>query len=82
MAACQRVLAYAREHPELTRELLQTKRLPIAKLCTGTGTERKTLERHRKYLLALLVIYSNGYEILRGHIKQTMAAGKGGELAL
>ena len=58
--------------PELLEELLQTKRLPVARLSAGSGTERKTLERHRKYMVALLLIYTNGYEIIRGHLTQVM----------
>ena len=59
-------------------EFLRTKRLPITQLSAGSGVEKKTLERHRKYLAALLLIYSNGYEIIRGHLKQVMkgVAGK------
>lgn len=70
LIACQKALQYARDNPELIEELRRSGRLPIAKLSEGSGAERKTLERHRKYLLALLVIYSNGYEIIRGHLKQ------------
>ena len=57
---------------ELLDELLKTRRLPIARLSEGSGTERKTLERHRKYMVALLLIYTNGYEIIRGHLTQVM----------
>ena len=38
--------------------------------------ERKTLEIHRRYLVAVLLICTNGYEIMRGHIMQVL---KGGE---
>lgn len=72
LEACRRALQYAREHTELLDELLQTKRLPIGQLTAGSGVERKTLERHRKYMIALLLIYTNGYEIIRGHLKQVM----------
>ena len=68
--ACRSALQFAREHPKLLDEFLQTKRLPIAQLTTGSGVERKTLERHRKYMVALLLICTNGYEIIRGHLKQ------------
>ncbi len=70
--ACRRALRHARENPEILEELLHTRRLPIAKLTIGSGVERKTLERHRKYMVALLLIYTNGYEILRGHLRQVM----------
>lgn len=72
LEACQKALRYAKENPVLLEELQRTKRLPIAKLCEGSGAARKTLERHRKYMLALLLIYTNGYEIIRGHLKQVM----------
>ncbi len=70
LESCARVLSYAKENPSLLEELIQTKRLPITALCAGTGVERKTLERHRKYLVALMVAFTNGYEIIRGHLSQ------------
>lgn len=68
--ACRRALQHAKDTPEILQELVRTKRLPVAKLCNGSGVERKTMERHRKYMVALLLIYTNGYEIIRGHLKQ------------
>ena len=70
--ACRKALQHARENPELLDDFLKTKRLPIGQLAAGSGVERKTLERHRKYMVALLLIYTNGYEIIRGHLKQVM----------
>ena len=72
LAACRQALQYARENPELFDVLLHTKKLPVGQLAAGSGVERKTLERHRKYMVALLLIYTNGYEIIRGHLKQVM----------
>ena len=59
-------------------EFLRTKRIPISRLAAGAGVEKKTLERHRAYMAALLLIYTNGYEIIRGHLYQVMkgVAGK------
>ena len=78
LTACQRALRYAKEDPAIIPELLRTHRLPMAKLAAGSGVERKTLERHRRYLMALLLIYSNGYEIIRGHLAQLLTPSKGG----
>ena len=78
LTVCRKALQYARETPMIIDELKRTKRVPISRLAEGTGAERKTLERHRKYILALLIIYSNGYEIIRGHLKQVLDATKGG----
>ena len=75
LEACRRALAHARTHPDLLEELVARKRLPIARLAQGSGVERKTLERHRKYLVALLLIHTNGYEIIRGHLKQVLKGG-------
>lgn len=72
LAACRQALQYARENPELFDVLLHTKKLPVGQLAAGSGVERKTLERHRKYMVVLLLIYTNGYEIIRGHLKQVM----------
>jgi RNA polymerase sigma factor len=78
LTSCRAALRHARDNPQLIAELKRTKKLPISALSLGSGTERKTLERHRKYLIALLLIYSNGYEMIRGHLKQVLNPGKGG----
>lgn len=74
-AICLRAMQYARENTDILDEFLCTKRLPLAKLSEGSRTVRKTLERHRKYLIALLLICTNGYEIIRGHLKQVLKGG-------
>ena len=76
LQACRKALAYARENSWLLEELVHGKKLPLAKLSDGSGVERKTLERHRKYLVALLLIYTNGYEIIRWHLAQVMEGGE------
>lgn len=78
LAACHRALQYAREHPELIQIFLSGKKLPIAQLTSGAGVERKTLERHRNYMVAILLAYTNGFEIIRGHLCQ-IAPAKGGK---
>lgn len=65
---CMQALDFARRHPEILAELVKSKRLPLLRICLGAGVERKTLERHRAYMVALLLAYTNGYEIIRGHI--------------
>lgn len=72
LKACQRVVAYAKDEEELMEDFLRTKRLPLAELVKQTKVARKTIERHRKYIIALLLIYSNGYEIIRGHLTEVM----------
>ena len=48
-------------------------------LASGSGTGKKIMERHRKYLAAILLAFTNGYEIIRGHLCQ-VAPAKGGSM--
>ena len=73
---CRKAIAFARKNPDILEEFLRTKRVPIAKLAEGAKVERKSLERHRRYLVAVLLICTNGYEIMRGHIMQVLEGGE------
>ena len=75
LEACAKAIRYAGENKKLLDELLRTKKLPLAQLVQGSGAERKTLERHRKYILAMLLIQTNGYEIIRGHLYHVLKKG-------
>lgn len=68
--SCRRVLNCAIENPELLDSLVNTKKIPMAQLCEKSGVDRKTMERHRKYLVAVLLAFTNGYEIIRGHLSR------------
>jgi len=73
--ACMKVLEYARQNPGILLQLEQNGRLPIAQLALGAGIEKKTIERHRKYVVAILLAYTNGYEIIRGHLYHIRGKG-------
>lgn len=75
LAACAKAIHHARENPHLLSDLLKTRKLPLASLVSGSGAERKTLERHRKYILAMLLIQTNGFEIIRGHLYHVLKKG-------
>lgn len=77
LAACQRVLSCARKHPAYLEQLTATGKLPLAPLSAESGVERKTMERHRKYLVALLLAFTNGFEIIRGHLCQMARNAEG-----
>lgn len=70
LKSCLQALAYAKSHPEILDQMLESKKLPISALAQGAGVEKKTLERHRKYVLAILLAFTNGFEIIRGHLYQ------------
>lgn len=67
--ACMAAVDYAKTQPLLLETLLTTGKLPIVQLSQGSGVPKKTLERHRKYLVAALLAYTNGFEIIRGHLQ-------------
>ncbi len=77
LEACATAICYAIENKHLLDAMLKTKKLPLAQLVKGSGVERKTLERHRKYILVMLLIQTNGYEIIRGHLRHALKT-KGG----
>ena len=79
--ACRSALAFTLKNTAISEKLIETKKLPLAELSAGSGVERKTLERHRKYMIALLLIYSNGYDSIRNHLKQMFELREGGDNA-
>ena len=84
LEVCRQAIRYAREHVELIEQLEKTGRLPLAALAKGAGVERKTLERHRRYLVAMLLIYTNGFDIIRGHLYKVVGVPRklaGGDAA-
>lgn len=77
LGKCAAVIRAGAADKELLQELLRMKKLPIALLSLRTGVDKKTIERHRKYILALLVLYTNGYDLLRSHLRRRFLPGKG-----
>ena len=76
LRACMAALAWARENPAVLEQAVATGKLPLARMADGAGVERKTLERHRRYLLAILLAYTNGFEVIRGHLRQLDPEGR------
>ncbi|MDO4778282.1 MAG: sigma-70 family RNA polymerase sigma factor [Tissierellia bacterium] len=77
LEACRSVIQYAIDHIEILQEIERTKKLPIKKLVDNTDISKKTIERHRKYILAMMIIQTNGFEIIRSHMSQVLSL-KGG----
>lgn len=77
-SACHRALYYARKEAAVMDLFLKNHRVPLKQLSQGAGVERKTLERHRNYLAALLLAFTNGFEMIRGHLSQMMSKERRG----
>ncbi|WP_246042276.1 RNA polymerase sigma-I factor [Cohnella pontilimi] len=54
--------------PELWQMLTEKRQLPVKELCIIEGVSRKTVERHRKYLIAVSLIAAGPYPCLRQYI--------------
>lgn len=54
--------------PELYRCLMEKRQLPVKELCQAAAVSRKTVERHRKYLIAVAMIASGTYPCLQQYI--------------
>ncbi|MCQ6279868.1 RNA polymerase sigma factor SigI [Bacillus sp. EB600] len=57
------------ENEELQKLLLEKKRLPIKQLEEMVDVSRKTIERNRKYIIAIALILLNDYLYLKDYIK-------------
>ncbi|OEH92278.1 RNA polymerase sigma-I factor [Bacillus solimangrovi] len=63
------------EDPEFVEYLMTKKRLPIRHLEKKVSCSRKTIERNRKYIIAVSLIHIGGFEALQSYIEPQ----KGGE---
>jgi len=57
------------EDETLKEVFFQKKRLPIKQLEKRVEVSRKTIERNRKYIMAMAIILSGDYVYLRDYIK-------------
>ncbi|TGA97241.1 RNA polymerase sigma-I factor [Sporolactobacillus shoreae] len=57
------------EHKELVSFLKKKRQLPIKDLLQFVSCSRKTIERNRKYIIALALIYIGGFSALKSYIE-------------
>lgn len=57
------------ETPSLREYVQEKKRLPMKELINYVSVSKKTLERNRKYILAIFIILSEDYMYLKEYIK-------------
>ncbi|MGB4609525.1 MAG: sigma-70 family RNA polymerase sigma factor [Saccharofermentanales bacterium] len=70
LAACQKAVAAAIKDEKAMTQFFRNRKLPITRISELSQVAKKTLERHRDYIIALLIIYSNGYDLIRNHLAQ------------
>lgn len=57
------------EDKELLQHLLNHKRIPVKLLEQKVSVSRKTIERNRKYIIAIALIFTNDYMYLKDYLK-------------
>ncbi|QSX09154.1 hypothetical protein J0B03_03535 [Alkalibacter rhizosphaerae] len=74
--ACKKILFFLTSHPELTELIKDSKLLPLKEIEKNTGVPRKTIERHRKYLIAAMEILTGDYPYLAAYIPRDGGEGQ------
>ncbi|MFS0723365.1 RNA polymerase sigma factor SigI [Paenibacillus sp. 1P07SE] len=77
----QRIAAGIAGNAELLELLHQKKQLPIKDILPFAGVTRKTLERNRKFLIALVLIHAGAYPHLHAYLTGAAQQKKGGSEA-
>ena len=77
LEACASAIRFAAENTQLLDELLRSKKLPWRSLFSAPERSVKLWSAIEKYILAMLLIQTNGYEIIRSHLGQVLKR-KGG----
>ncbi|MBP1970152.1 RNA polymerase sigma factor [Virgibacillus natechei] len=57
------------ENDQLRKYVMQKKKLPIKELVSVVNVSKKTLERNRKFILAMFVVLSGDYIYLQDYLK-------------
>lgn len=65
--SCMEVIKYITENNGLAAFLKEKKYIPVKRIADDTGASKKIMERHRSYIIAMVLAASGDYEILRGY---------------
>ncbi len=72
---CARIATAVVENAELRGHFQRYRSLPLKRLVEHLGISAKTVERHRKYIVALCLILMSDLEVMKGYIERL---GRGG----
>ncbi len=67
-ALCAEIASMLAKNEELAKKMYSEKKLPIASILGSFGLSRKTIEKNRKYIVALFIIMRSDMEIIKGYI--------------
>lgn len=72
---CMKIIQYISMQKVLCQDILHGGKLPVKLLVKNVPTSKKTLENFRKYIIAVLLILSSDFEILRQYIPVQIKEG-------
>jgi RNA polymerase sigma factor len=72
---CIKIAKVIAEDERILDKLEKTKTLPIQEILKVVHVYRGTLEKNRKFVIALCLIMTSGLEVLNGYISQTEGGG-------
>ena len=67
-SSCRRLLKAFFDPPPLADELKRTKNLQVAEIVKRTGISRKLVDRHRKYLIAAILVKAGDYSGISAYL--------------
>ena len=66
---CAKATAVMLKTPEFLSMMKETGNLPVSKLAAVSGVKKKILERHRRYIIAAVVILDGDYPLLAEYMR-------------
>lgn len=64
------------ENQDLYEKFTRKKNLPVSDLIKLMAVKQKTIERHRKYIIAICLILKSDLDVLKGYVKNAEEGGK------
>lgn len=68
--ACRKAINWIIENPLIINQMKESKQLPIKIIENNSAVPRKILERHRKYIIAVVEILTGDYPWLNEYVRQ------------
>ncbi len=75
-AACLRATEAVLSREDYLRQLMRTKQLPVKRLIERYAIPKKVIERYRKYIIAMVIIRTGDYPMLKDYISN----GRGNQI--
>lgn len=73
--SCWEVIEYILETQGMVDFIKEKKYIPAKEIISETGVNRKIIERHRNYIIAVVLVMSGEYEFIQGQFSQ-LTGGK------